>query len=51
MEERGQAISDSKPLAQAKKAMTELQKDNCELDVRIATIEHEINVLRTSTVH
>lgn len=51
MEERGQAISDSKPLSIAKKSMTEMQKDNCELDVRIATIEHELSVLRTNNAH
>jgi len=51
MEERGQAISDSKPLGDAKRAMGELQRDNCQLDVRIATIEHELNTLRLTSVH
>jgi len=51
LEERGQAISDSKPLSLAKKAMADLQKDNCELDIQIATIEHELNGLRLAAVH
>jgi len=43
MEERGQMISDGKPIQQAKKAIAQLTKENCELDVRIAVIEHEIS--------
>lgn len=53
MEERGQAISDGKPIQQAKRAITQLTKENCELDVRIAVIEHEITqkVMKMATAH
>merc|ERR1712106_847749 len=53
MDERGQAISDGKPIQQAKRAITTLTKENQELDVRIAVIEHEITqkVLKMATAH
>ena len=53
MDERGQAISDGKPIQQAKRAITQLTKENQELDVRIAVIEHEITqkVLKMATAH
>jgi len=53
MEERGQAISDGKPIQHAKRAIAQLTKENCELDVRIAVIEHEITqkVLKMATAH
>merc|ERR1712123_454394 len=53
MDERGQAISDGKPIQQAKRAITQLTKENQELDVRIAVIEHEITqkVLKMETAH
>lgn len=53
MEERGQMISDGKPIQQAKKAISQLSKENCELDVRIAVIEHEITqqVLKMAQTH
>jgi len=43
MEERAATISDNKPLALAKKARGELEKEICELDVRIATIENDLH--------
>ena len=53
MDERGQAISDGKPIQLAKRAITQLTKENQELDVRIAVIEHEITqkVLKMATAH
>ena len=37
------ALVDNKPLATAKKARAELEKEICELDVRIATIENDLH--------
>jgi len=53
MEQRGQTISDGKPIQQAKKAIGQLTKENCGLDIRIAVIEHEITqqVLKIAQVH
>ena len=41
------------PYLKAKRAITQLTKENCELDVRIAVIEHEITqkVLKMATAH
>jgi len=36
-------FEDNKPLALAKKARGELEKEICELDVRIATIENDLH--------
>jgi estrogen-related receptor beta like 1 len=53
MEQRGQTISDGKPIQQAKKAIAQLTKENCGLDIRIGVIEHEINqqLLKIAQVH
>jgi estrogen-related receptor beta like 1 len=42
MDERGNNISDQKPLVNIKQALTRLKKEISEMDLRIGVVQHQL---------